>query len=301
MLKHHRALLEVILIAALFSPSFMLVKIAVQDIPPICLIALRVGIAGMLLWGLLKINNKSLSFDMKTLKHCFILGFFANGFPFVCFSYSLKEISSSLSALINGMTPVITVFLAHLFLKDEPFTLNRALGVILGLCGFSILFLPALFNQEMKFDLLGISLCFIGSCSYAVAAIYTKKYVKNVPFLVAPILQLLTSFLYLMPIALIFENTHEIIHAPLSAWAALFTVALVGTALAFILYHRIVVNHGATALSMSTYLLPVFGAMWGVSFLGETLDSYFILAAFLILSGLAVINGIIPLPILRRA
>lgn len=299
MFKNQKALFDITLMAALFAPSFLFIKIAVQDISPITVIALRLGIAGLLLLFLLQLKRISIPRNLNLWKHCFILGLLVNGPPFVCFSYALTHIPSSLSALINGTTPVLTVILANLFLEDERFTLNRLVAVILGITGFLILFLPALLKNTFSFDTIGILLCFIASCSYAVGAIYARKYVPKAPPLVAPTLQLLTTFIFLIPFALIFESPSHLLDVSLSSWLALMGVAVLGTMLAFIMYHRIVVEHGATILSMNAFLLPIFGTILGVIFLNEPLTINFILAASLILSGIGVINGMIPIPYIK--
>lgn len=300
MLKNHKALLEITLLAALFAPSFLFIKIAVQELSPITFIAIRVGLAGLLLYFILKLRGVSIPKNYELWKHCFILGIFVNGPPFVCFSYALTHISTSLSALINGLTPVLTVFLANIFLNDERLTLQRIVAVILGLSGFLILFVPTLIKNAISYDTLGILLCFIGAAMYAVGAVYARKFLPKSAPLVAPTLQLLTSLIYLVPFALIFENPLEIKEASLNTWAAVFGVSVIGTMLAFIMYHRIVNQYGATIVAMSTFMLPIFGTLLGVIFLKETITMNFLLAATMILSGVGVINGLIPLPRIAR-
>ncbi len=296
MSKNQKAFFDIAILAALFAPSFIFIKIAVQEISPITLIALRLGIAGILLFVILKLKGIEIPKNLKLLKTCFILGIFANGPPFICFSIALKYIPSSLSALINGTTPLLTIILANIFLEDEGITFKRIVAFLLGFTGFLILFLPALLTDSFSFDTLGIVLCFIGSCSYAIAAVYARKSIPKAPPLVAPTLQLLTSFLLLIPFAFIFESPVEVFEASLNAWFSVLGVAIFGTMFAFILYHRIVTEHGATVLSMSAFLLPIFGTLLGVVFLHESLSMNFILAAILILSGIAVMNGMIRLP-----
>jgi drug/metabolite transporter (DMT)-like permease len=258
---------------------------------------LRIVLASLLLLAILFLRGIKIPRDFNLWKRCFILGLFISGPPFVCFSYALTHISSSLSALINGMTPVLTVFLAHMILEDERLTPSRIVAVILGLAGFLILFVPVLLKGEFSFDMLGILLCFIGSTLYAIGAVYARKCLPKTAPLVAPTLQLLTSLLYLIPLAFIFETPMlDLQEASLAAYGSVFCVAVLGTMLAFILYHHIVTRHGATVLSMNTFLLPIFGTLLGVLFLNETLTTDFIIAAALILSGVGVINGLIPLP-----
>lgn len=294
-----KGLLEIFALAALWGPSFLFIKVATRDIAPFTLVSLRVGLAALLLYVVLKIKNFRLSRNPRLWGHCFILGFFANGFPFVCFSYSLIHIPSSLSALINGTVPVLTVLLANLFLEDERLTWNRAVGVMLGLSGFLVLFFPLILNTETEIAVrgLGILLSFLGTCSYAVGIVYAKKYVKKEEPLGVSVLQLATTLSYLIPLACFVEAPLEWAEIALSSWAAVLGLAVLGTMLACILYYRIIARYGATALSMVTYLLPLFGTVLGVVFLKETITLYFYLAGFLILCGILVLNGVISLPI----
>ncbi len=300
MMIKQKGLLDIFILAALFGPSFLFIKLAVQDISPITLVTLRVGIAGLLLFTLLKIKNTPIPRDLKLWKYCFILGFFVNGLPFICFCYSLTLIPSSLSALINAMTPVLTVFLANTFLQDERLTWNRLLGVILGFAGFMVLFLPALLQSDLEISPLGIILSFLGATCYAIGAVYARRYTLQAPPLVIPTLQLLITVLYLLPLAFIFEAPLMVLEAPLQGWLAVLGLAIFGSMLAFIMYHRIVSKYGATAVSMATYLLPIFGAILGVTFLNESIDINFVFAALLILCGVGVVNGMIPIPVLNR-
>lgn len=299
MVKNQKALFDIIVLAALFAPAFLFIKIAAQEVAPITIVTLRVGIATLLLLFTLKIRNTVIPRNLSVWKHSLMLGFLINGLPFVCFSYSLTLIPISLSALINGTTPILTVFLAHYLLKDEPLTLNRVLAVILGLSGFLVLFLPALLKDTLSLDTIGILLAFIGACLYAVGAIYARKYMPKAPPLVAPTLQLLTSLIYLIPAALIFESPYELMNVSLTSWSAICGAAVFSTLLAFIMYHYIIHQHGATILSMSTFLLPIFGTLLGIAFFNETLSLNFTIAALLILGALGVINGMIPLPFIR--
>jgi drug/metabolite transporter (DMT)-like permease len=291
-----RGFLDILLMAALFAPSFLFIKIAVQDISPVTLIALRVGIGGLLLLLILKLRKIKIPAQWKLWKYCFTLGIFLNGVPFVLFSYSLTLIPTSLSALLNGMTPIMTVFLANIFLNDEKLNFNRILGVILGLLGFLVLFLPGILNSQMEFNIKGIMLSFMGACLYAVGAVYARKYRQPTPPLVAPTLQLLTSLIYLIPVALIFETPSQLLEAPLTSWAAVAGVSVFSTAFAFIMYHKIVSQQGATYVVMATYLLPIFGTILGVVFLNETLTLSFIVTACFIMCGLAVLNGMVTFP-----
>jgi len=287
-----RSLLEISILALLWGPSFLFIKIAVQEIAPLTLVAVRISLAVGLLYSVLKLKAIRLPSDRRLWMHCFMIGIFANGLPFICFNYALMHIPTSLSALINGMTPVLTVLLANLFLVDERLTKERIVGVVLGVAGFIVLFLPALLGQAEQFDLKGVALSGIGASCYAVSIVYARKYVNKTPALVAPMLQLLSSLTYLIPLAFIFENPLPLLHsASVTAWSAVLGLTVLGTLLAYIMYYRILQEYGATSLSMVTYLLPIIGTLLGVIFLKEVLTLSFMIAASLILGGVLVVTG----------
>jgi drug/metabolite transporter (DMT)-like permease len=304
-MKLQKGLLDILILAMLWGPSYLFIKIAVSDIAPLTVVALRVIIGVSLLYTVLKLRKLRLWDYRKVWWHCFVIGIFANGIPWICFNFAIQTISTSLSALINGTTPVLTIILANIFLKDEQLTWNRGIGVIVGLAGFCVLFLPAVFRSlqgtDVGMDVQGILLSFIASCSYGVGMIYVRKNLPPVPSLVAPVMQLSSSLIYLVPLAFIFETPVFMIQsATLPSWLAVLGLSVFGTALAFIMFYRIIERQGATAASSVTYLLPVFGTVLGVTFLEETVNMQFGIAAVLILSGVLIINGVIRLPFLNR-
>jgi drug/metabolite transporter (DMT)-like permease len=299
----HQALLEMMVLGALSSTSYLFYKLALNDIDPFTVVSLRIGLGGVLLFLILKLNRIALPLPTKHFnlwKRCFILGFFTNGFPFVCFCYSINTIPTSLSALITGMTPVLTIVLASIFLENEHLTFNRIFGVILGLCGFAVLFLPSLLNTFTHSDVgqldpLGIFLSFVGAASYAVGAIYARKHTQQAPALVVPTLQLLTSLSYLIPLAFFIEGPFIFSEVSLNTWGAILGLSILGTVCAFVLYHRVLTRFGVTTLAMSNYLLPIFGTLLGIVFLNESITLHFLVASLLILLGIATVNGMLPL------
>jgi drug/metabolite transporter (DMT)-like permease len=286
---------NIILLALLWGPSFLFIKIAVGEISPITLVALRIGISAALLLILLKIRKISLPKDLKLWKHCFFMGGIASSLPFTLYGYSLEHIDSILSALINSTTPVTTLILANLFLKDERFTLNRCLGVTLGLSGFLVLCVPALFTETLNTDLLGMLFSLLASICYAVGMVYARKFIKAPKDpLVLPTMQSLTSLIYLIPLSIFIDPPVNWLDLSAETTLSVVGLAALGTVLAFIIYYHVVIQFGATALSTVTYILPIFSTLIGVAFGNEAVSLHFCVAATLILLGTMVANGVIP-------
>lgn len=295
-------MINIILLAFFWGPSFLFIKLAVGDgIPPITLVALRIGLSALLFLIIIKIKKISLPRDLKTWKHCFFMGFFASSLPFILYGYSLIHIDSILSALINGTTPITTVLLAHYFLKEEPLTLQRIGGVVLGFAGFLTLFAPSLWLGNFSSDVLGMLLSFGAASCYAIGMVYARKNIKlQGPALVLPTLQCLTSLIYLIPLSLWIDPPLQVLELSMTAVFSVCGLAMFGTVFAFIIYYHIVMRYGATALSTTTYILPIFSALFGVVFLDEVASIHFCIATVLILLGTMVANNVIRLPLMNR-
>ena len=303
--RNYRQFFEVALLSCMWGPAFLWTKMALVEVGPLSIVTCRIGFGGLLLLLILslwKVNLKSLPRSIWI--HSAILGFFANGFPWACFAESVRHIPISTSALINGSVPILTIILANLFLIDEKLSRYRVLGVLLGLSGFLLIVLMPLLNTDadtMGVDtivppsLWGMSLCFFGSLSYAIAIVYAKRFLTQAPPLVVPTIQLLSSLFYLVPLTMVIEGPQGLLNASTQYWMLLGLLALFSTICAFILYHRIIRQYGATASSMVTYLLPIIVTVLGVIFLDETIDHTFWLAALLIFSGVFVVNMKSPL------
>lgn len=294
--KYH-LISNILLLAFLWGPSFLFIKLAIVEISPTTLVALRISFSAALMLLLLKLKKISFPHDKKLWQHCFFMGLIANSLPFILFGYSLGHINSILSALINGTTPICTALLANYFLKDEPLTTNRVVGILLGLTGFSILFIPSILKTEMMSDTRGILLSFAAACCYAIGMVYARKNIRPpAEPLVLPTLQLVTASIYLIPLALWIDPPFHPLSISWNVWGSVIGLAFLGTVLAFITYYKIVINHGATALSTVTYILPIFSTFFGVLFLNERINMSFCIAALFILVGTMVTNGLIKLP-----
>lgn len=296
-MNHSGLMLNIVLLALLWGPSFLFIKIAVAEIAPVSLVAYRIGLSALLLLVILKMKKITLPRDPKLWLHSGFMGLVASSLPFTLYGYSLEHIDSILSALINSTTPVSTLILANLFLKDESFTLNRCLGVVLGITGFFILCVPALFQQNLSSDLFGMMLSFAAASCYAIGMVYARKNIQapKEP-LVLPTMQMLTSLVYLIPLALWVDPPTNLLTLSLKTHFSIVGLSLLGTVLAFMLYYKIVIRFGATSLSTVTYIMPLFSTVIGVFFGNEGVSIHFCIAAVFILLGTMVANNILPLP-----
>lgn len=283
---------SIFLLGALWGPSFLLIKIALQGgMPPITIAALRVTIAAVFLGLFILMRGISLPKSPMTYIHMAVIAIFSLALPFCLINMGEQYIDSALAGIINGLTPIVTVILAHFLIHDERMNRKKVLGICLGLIGFLLLLFPNLLTQTIHVDTFGVVAVAIGAISYAVGIVYGRRFLRDTKTLALPLLQVSFAALYLIPIALWFEGMTPIAQISNAAWISVILLALLGTSLAFVVYFYVLQHYGAIALGTSVFLLPIFAIILGVIFLQEHLSWVVYAGTALILSGMKLVHG----------
>ncbi len=286
-----RSFFWILFLAALWGPSFLFIKVAVAEIPPLTMVTLRVGLAFLLLYLILRMQGKRLPKSLVMWRHFAIMAFVANALPFVLFGWGELYIGSALASVLNGATPIFTVLLAHIFTTDDRMNPIKVVGVLLGLFGIVVLFFPY-FSDGIRMDTLGILAITLAAFCYGISILYSRRYLRGLPPLVAPAAQLLVATSYLIPLMFFVDQPLQL---PAPSWQAvtsLLALSFFGTAIAFVVYYHVLEMTSATNLSMVTYLIPVIGVILGVVFLNEKFGWNAYLGCALILLGVMVVNGV---------
>lgn len=285
-----RQTLLLLLLALVWSPSFLFIKLAVTEISPITVVALRVSIGALLLLLLLWWRGvslpKSKSFWLRTT----VVAFFSSTLPFCLFCYAETTIESALAAIINGTTPMFTALLAHLYIPTDRLHPQKILGIALSVGGLVLLFTPNILSG-FNGDSFGMLAATGASISYAISHILTKKMMVGQKPCVAPTAQLICSMFLILPV-LAMQGALTIPSAlpSYSAMIGVLGLAVLGTFIAFIIYYELIEVSGPTAVSMVSCCFPVGGMVLGYLFLEETLSFYGVIAALLILMGIVTVN-----------
>ncbi len=280
-----------LVLAWLWGPAFLFVAVAVQDIPPFTLVASRVSLAAIILYGILRAQGHNLPAFGSIWKHFAIVGLLYNAVPYVLLSWGQLYIDSALAAILIGTTPLFTMLLAHLFTSSEHLTPVKMVGVALGFGGLVVLLTPALITG-VQATIWGLLAALLAAASYGGALVYAQQKLRGLPPLVGPTAQLTTAAIFLIPISLVVEQPYTL---PLPAWPAvgsLLLLAVLSTALAFIVYYRALEITNATTLSMITYMIPIVATFLGVIVLHEQLSDHVYLSSILILLGMMTVNGV---------
>lgn len=284
-------LLLLLFLASLWGPSFLFIKVAVAEVPPITLVFLRVSLAAVVLFVILRWQGGVIPADRQMLKHLAIMALIHNSVPFVLFSWGEQYISSALASILNGTTPIFTIILAHFFVADDTLTPTKVSGTILGMGGLLLLIAPS-FASGLAVTTWGLLAVTTAAVSYGVAIVYSRNHLRGLPFLVAPTMQMAFASLYLLPFSLLIDRPWQLAFPSWPAVASVVALALLGTAVAFVVYYRLLEGADASYVSMVTYVVPVFGVILGVLVLHEKLEWTTYLGCGLILVGVMIVNGV---------
>jgi drug/metabolite transporter (DMT)-like permease len=284
-------LIWLVILALLWGPAFLFMKVAVQEVGPLTIVAVRVGLGAVLLYSILRWQGRSLPKIGPVWKHFLVMGLTSSAIPFFLLSWGQQYIDSGLAAILVGTMPLFTMLLAHFLVADETLSGNKIPGIVIGFGGLVALFIPVLVDG-VQATLWGLSAAIGAAINYSYAFVYAWQHLRGLPPLVAPTAQLFTASLCLIPLALVIERPYT---SALPSWpviGALLLVTLWSTVLAFVIYYRVMERTSATTMSIVTYLNPVVAAILGVVVLNEHLGWNDFLGGGLILLSAALVNGV---------
>lgn len=286
-------LADFILLAAIWGASFLFMRISVVEFGPLATAAVRVAIASAFLLPLVWLRGL-LPELRRSWRHTFFVGLLNSGIPFACFAFALLSITTGLSAILNATTPMFGALVAWLWLKDKP-TASRVLGLVVGFAGVAML---AWDQATFKPNALGVApgwavlACLLACLCYGLAASFTKRHLGGVPPLVTATGSQIGATLGLaLPAALFWPAALP--GAP--AWLALLAAGTVCTAIAYIIFFRLIANAGPARTLSVTFLIPVFAVLYGVLLLGERVTPWMLICGAVIICGTALSTGILKL------
>ncbi|MDT0683455.1 DMT family transporter [Roseicyclus sp. F158] len=280
-----------ILLSVLWGGSFFFVGVAVRDLPTLTIVVLRVGLAALVLWGVVAVLRRGVPNDPRVWIAFLGMGVLNNVIPFGLIVWSQQTIASGLASILNATTPLFTIAVAGVLLSDERINGRKIAGIAAGFTGVVVMLGPGALSG-LGTDLLAQMACLGGALSYAFAGVFGRRFKR---FGVDPIVvaagQVTGSTLVLAPLALVIERPWSLPMPAPSTWAAIVGLAVLSTALAYILYFQILQRAGATNLLLVTFLIPVSAIALGVLVLGEHLNGLEIAGMVLIGAGLLAIDG----------
>ena len=281
---------ELVLLAALWGASFLFMRLGAHEFGPLVLAAVRVGLASLLLVPLLA-SRGQLAELRRHWKGLLLVGALNSAIPFVLFSFAALSITAGLSSIVNATTPLWTAVVAFVWLRQE-LTRLRVLGLAIGFAGVAFLaWDKASFKPGADHSgLLAVLACLAATLCYGLAANATKRFLGGAaPLVVATGSQFAAALLLALPAAWLWPA----VWPGHVAWAAALALATLCTALAYLLYFRLMSRVGPTNAVSVTFLIPLFAILWGALFLSEAVTAQMVAGGAIVLVGIALALGLI--------
>ncbi len=270
-------------LSAIWGSSFIFMRHLAPILGPVMTADMRVLIAGVAL----AIFFAAIRFKpewRKNWKHFLVLGMVNSGIPFLLYSFAALYLPGSLEAILNSTAPLFGAIFSAIWLA-ERLTLRKAAGLVLGIAGVILVSSMDSFERT-PMGFLAVAACLLAPACYALAGIYVKRRASAVkPMAIAGGSQLAAG-LVLLPLVFVFPPSQPV---TLEVGALTAAFALFCSAVAYLIYYRLISDIGPTRALTVTFLIPVFAMAWGALFLGETITVARIAGAAVILAGTALI------------
>ncbi len=279
-------------LALLWGGSFFFIDVAVRSLPPLTLVLLRLGGAALTLNIVVRLAGLSLPRAWRQWLPFFPLGLIMCALPFSLISWGQIWISSGLASILNATTPLFTLVIAHFLTADEKLSPPRVVAVLLGIAGIVVMIgTDALRNiggqVPAQFAVLGAAM------SYAFAGVAGRgvQSAGGLSHLASATMMVTCAALLMLPMALLVDQPWQLPMPGPAVWGSVLGLAVMSTALAYILYFRLLSTAGAVNLTLVTFLVPVTSITLGTLVLHERLSANHIFGMALIAAGLLAIDG----------
>lgn len=282
-------MIELPLLAAIWGASFLFMKIGAPEFGPLLFMALRTGVASILLVTILVLKKQLISLN-KHKRHLFIVGTMNTAIPFVLFGWASLTLTAGSTSVLNATTPMFGAIVAVVWLKDK-LRASAVIGLAVGFFGVYLLMYEKL-SVPQSTALLPTIAVMVAALFYGISANYAKQYLSDVKPLTLAAGSQLSATIILLPISLFFiPNTMP----SLAAFNSVLVIGTLCTGFAYIVFFRLIAAMGPTKAISVTYLIPAFGLVWGMIFLDEHVSLLMIIGCMLILLGVALTTGMISL------
>jgi drug/metabolite transporter (DMT)-like permease len=284
-------------LSTLWGSSFIFIEVALPVFTPFMIVFLRSCIGVLILFSFMKLRGGAFPKGIKVWFEYGVMAALIVAIPYSLISWAQLYVTASIASILNAMTPIFTVIVAHFATKDERLTVLKILGTIAGFIGVALLMDPNMENTDRGPDggaegayqwLSQVAVLFATFC-YALANVWGKRLSKYKAEVNSTAVLLMASFMLAVPAALTSDIAFN--DLKLMPILAMISLGVLSTGLAYILYFKILAEAGATNITLVTFLIPVSAVILAIIFLGETLAVHHIYAVICIAFGLVCIDG----------
>ncbi len=276
-------------LGTIWGASYLFIKIGGAEIPPVTFVTVRLSVATIAVGLILLARRETYPrWRPQVWLPLLVMGITNGVVPYVLITWGETQIPSGLAGILVGTMPIFTVLLAHWVTNDEKLNAYKIVGIATGFIGVVVLFLPDL-RQGITLSLIGSLAVVVAAISYAFAGVYAHRYIRNVSHLAAEFGQLTTGAIILLPASLLHDQPWRLTPS-LPAAGSLLTLALLGTAFAYLLYYWLIEHAGPTSTSLVTYISPVSAIFLGAVILHEQFDWTAFAGFASIVAGVALVS-----------
>ncbi len=282
-------LVQLLVLGLLWGSSYLFIKVAVDGIDPVTLVAGRLAIGSLFLYTMMRARGLRLSRDRTIWGHILAMSLFGIIAPQILIAWSEQHVTSGVASILNATTPFFTLIFAAGVFQTERFSSAKAIGLVVGFAGIAVLTGNGILKIASVSSQGEIALI-LSSVGYGVAFAYARRFLKGDPLVLASG-QMMLSAVLILPGVFLFGHPGEmhLTATRLVSWIALGTFS---SGVAYILYYKLIAEIGATSASFGTYLIPIVGIFWGWLLLSEPVGLRTIIGVAMILAGLGIATGI---------
>ena len=281
--------LLLIALSILWGGSFFFAKVAVAELAPLTVVLGRVAIAAATLVLVARLSGIALPGSAAEWRPFVPLALLNNVLPFSLIFWGQTQIPSGLAAILNATTPLFTVLVAHWATADEKLNPGRVAGLLFGFAGVVAMIGPDVLH-DLGRNVLAQLACLAAAVSYGFSGVYGRRF-RGEPVLRVAAGQLVVSTILLIPVVALVDRPWTASSPSLTTIGAVVALAVLSTALAYLIFFRILSRAGATGISLVTFLIPVSAILLGTLILGEQLAVRHFVGMIAIALGLAAIDG----------
>ena len=275
-------------LSLIWGSAFPLNNIALNELPPLSLVTIRLIIAALTLHLVVILLGRRVHWNTSSIGAFLTMGLFANAIPFSLISWAQLHIAGGLAAILNATAPFFAIIAAHYWTTDEKISPRKLFGLLLGFIGVVFVIGPELL-QELGVDLWAQLAVVVAAICYTIAIIFARRLSYH-PLVVAAG-QMTMASIALLPFTVIIDAPWQFTLPSWNIWMIVLMLGLLPTALAFVVYFHLLARAGATNLMLVAFLIPVNAIMIGAVFLDEQLAIMHFIGMFFLGCGLMVIDG----------
>ena len=288
-MEKRKNILLLILLGCIWGSNFLFIRIGVRDIKPMTFTSLRLFIATLVFYIVLKLTGKDLHIPKELIPLLILTGIVDASIPHFLIAWGEQYVESGVTSLILATSPFFTLIIAHFLLRDEKITMLKLFGIGIGFFGVFVLFYNHL-TYSSKNLLIGEILILIASIFYALGTILIRKVSEKINFLKAGFYFMLFASIFSFPFVFILENPAAS-RLTISACLSVLYVGIVGSVLGYSIFFYLIDKTGATKSSQIGYITPIFATFLGVVFLKESFTINLLIGALLILFGVYIVEN----------